>query len=347
MDAVACTSLDMDAHAERGMGEHRTKIEPVLHLLRCPATRQPLLIEQDMLVTPGRGNAYRLSEAGLPLFAENACSSDAETQRVHYDRIAANYIAHLRYPHTIEYAAYLDRALLKVVGAGNLGTIGEICCGRGEALQLVGARAERAIGIDISQNMLEAGLADYAAHPNIVFTQGDATRLPLADEIFDAVFILGGIHHVNDRRALFSEVFRVLRPGGRFFFREPCSDFVLWRALRAIIYRLSSELDHTTERPLIAEETVPILQSVGFEVTSYERHGFLGFCFLMNSDVLIFNRAFRFIPGIRRLTRLAADFDAWVLRRRSMQRAGLQVVGCAVKPDLAIGGGKLGPGGSA
>src|SRR6267143_5413638 len=80
-------------------------------------------LEQNALVTCDGGHAYRLSAAGLPLFAENACSSDAETQRAHYDRIAANYIAHLQYPHTIEYAAYLDRALLQVVGAGNLGTI--------------------------------------------------------------------------------------------------------------------------------------------------------------------------------------------------------------------------------
>ena len=333
MDGAA--SLDMGYRAEAALAGQRQKLEPALDLFRCPATGQPLVIEQNALVTCDGGHAYRLSTAGLPLFAEHACSSDAETQRAHYDRIAANYIAHLQYPHTIEYAAYLDRALLQVVGAGNLGTIAEICCGRGEALQLVGERAERAIGVDISQNMLEAGLADYADDPNIVLVQGDATRLPLADGIFDSVFILGGIHHVNDRRALFAEIFRVLKPGGNFFFREPCSDFVLWRALRAIIYRLSSELDHTTERPLIAEETVPVLQSVGFDVRSYERHGFLGFCLLMNSDVLIFNRAFRFIPGIRRLTRLAAKFDEWILSWPFMRRVGLQVVGCAVKPDLA------------
>jgi ubiquinone/menaquinone biosynthesis C-methylase UbiE len=337
---VAGTSLDMDYRAQAEAEGQRKKLKAVLDLLCCPATGQPLLIEQNTLVASDRSHAYRLSEAGLPLFAENAGSSDAETQRLHYDRIAANYIAHLQYPHTIEYAAYLDRALLQAVGAGNLGTIAEICCGRGEALQLVGMRAERAIGVDISQNMLEAGLADYAAEPNIVLVQGDATRLPLADGTFDSVFILGGIHHVNDRHALFSEVFRVLKPGGNFFFREPCSDFVLWRALRAIIYRLSSELDHTTERPLIEEETVPVLHSVGFELKNYERRGFLGFCFLMNSDVLIFNRAFRFIPGIRRLTRLAADFDEWVLHRQFMRRVGLQVVGCAVKPDLAADGGK-------
>jgi ubiquinone/menaquinone biosynthesis C-methylase UbiE/uncharacterized protein YbaR (Trm112 family) len=335
MDGAA--SLDVDYRAKAGVEGQRQKLKPMLDLLCCPATGQSLVIEQNTLMTSDGGHAYRISAAGLPLFAENACSSDAETQRAHYDRIAANYIAHLQYPHTIEYAAYLDRALLQVVGEAGLGTIAEICCGRGEALQLVGTRAERAIGVDISQNMLEAGLADYAAEPNIVLVQGDATRLPLADAIFDSVFILGGIHHVNDRRALFSEVFRVLKPSGKFFFREPCSDFVLWRALRVIIYRLSSELDHTTERPLIDEETMPVLHSVGFDLRSYQRHGFLGFCLLMNSDVLIFNRAFRFIPGIRRLTRLAADFDEWILRWSFMRRVGLQVVGCAVKPGLPAG----------
>lgn len=331
MDGATC--LKTGRSAECRADNQRTKLATVLDLLRCPATGEPLVIETDALITRDRGYAYQLSPAGLPIFAEITSSPDAETQRAHYDRIAANYIAHLHYPHTIEYAASLDRALLAVVGNGNLGAVAEICCGRGDALHLVGARAERAIGIDISRKMLEAGLAEYAAAPNIVLVQGDATRLPLGGGMFDAVFILGGIHHVSDRDALFSEVFRILKPGGHFFFREPCSDLALWRGLRAIIYRLSSELDHATERPLLERETVPVLQSVGFEVKSYQRHGFVGFCLLMNSDVLIFNRAFRFVPGIRRLTRFAADVDEWVLRWPLMRRAGLQVVGCAVKPD--------------
>jgi len=33
----------------------------------------------------------------------------------------------------------------------------------------------------------------------------------------------------------------------------------------------------------------------------------------MNSDVLIFNRLFRFVPGIRYLVRAAAAFDEWCL----------------------------------
>ena len=92
---------------------------------------------------------------------------------------------------------------------------------------LVAGRFERAVGVDISLNMLRAARNHHRA-PNLAFIQGDATRLPLADGAFDSVFMLGGIHHVNDRIALFREVARILKPGGRFYFREPVSDFWPW-----------------------------------------------------------------------------------------------------------------------
>ena len=61
----------------------------------------------------------------------------------------------------------------------------------------------------------------------------------------------------------------------------------------------------------------------------WKTYGFLGFCFLMNSDVLVFNRVFRFIPGIRALTRIAIKFDDWTVRMPALRHAGLQVVGWA------------------
>jgi hypothetical protein len=44
------------------------------------------------------------------------------------------------------------------------------------------------------------------------------------------------------------------------------------------------------------------------------------------------NRLLRLLPGIRGLTRLAARLDEWLLRLPGLRRAGLQVVGKAVKP---------------
>jgi SAM-dependent methyltransferase len=304
------------------------KLDPRwLRDLACPATREPLVFHGEILSNQSGTRTYRASTAGIPLFAAEFLGEDAQRQRAHYDAVASAYIENLHYPHTQEYAAYLDRELIDEIGAEGLGVSAEICCGRGEAFRLLGERIPRGLGIDISERMLEAAAAEL---PRFAFVQGDATRLPLADGVLDSVLMLGGIHHVNDRRALFGEVFRVLKPGGRFYFREPLSDFFLWRALRAVVYRLSPALDHETERPLLREETVPVLEAAGFRLRTWKTRGFFGFCVFMNSDVLVFNRLFRFLPGIRAATRAAAGFDH--LCTRALKDAGLQVIAVAQKP---------------
>ena len=306
-------------------------IDAFLDLLRCPETGLPLVREGDALAVRGRPNRYRLTPEGIPLFAGKLAPGDSETQRQHYNRIAAAYTANLGYPHTQEYIAFLDRKTLEAIGDAPIGTLAELCCGRGEALSLLGTRAARYVGVDISENMLQAAMAAHR-HPRAAFLQADATRVPLAEASVDTVVMLGGIHHVPARERLFAEVSRILKPGGRFVFREPVSDFVLWRALRAIIYKLSPMLDEQTERPLVYAETVPLLEQCGLRPLQYRTHGFFGFCLFMNSDVLVFNRLFRFIPGIRGVTRASAAVDEALLALPGLARAGLQVIGVAQKP---------------
>jgi ubiquinone/menaquinone biosynthesis C-methylase UbiE len=255
----------------------------------------------------------------------------AEDQRRHYNRIVNAYVANQGYPHTQEYMAYLDRALEEAIGPGTLGDTAELCCGQGEALKLLADRIERYVGVDVSENMLLAAVNAHR-HLEALFIQGDATDLPIADCSLDTVIMLGGIHHVPARRRLFGEIARVLRPGGRFIYREPVSDMWLWKALRAIVYRVSPVLDAANERPLTYGETVPVLQDAGLRSLVYSTHGFFGFMLFMNSDVLFFNRAFRFVPGIRPLTRASARLDAILLSLPPMRGWGLQVVGIAVKP---------------
>src|SRR5262249_11687565 len=151
----------------------------------------------------------------------------------------------------------------------------------------------------------------------------------------DTVVMLGGIHHVPARAQLFAEVARILKPGGRFLYREPVSDFFLWRALRAVIYRVSPMLDHGTERPLLYAETVPVMEAAGLRSLSYQTYGLFGFCLFMNSDVLFVNRFFRFVPGIRAVVRASARMDNAMLALPGMRRAGLQVIGVAQKPSAS------------
>jgi ubiquinone/menaquinone biosynthesis C-methylase UbiE len=306
-------------------------VERFLDVLRCPETGEPLIVARNALLSPDGSRRYRFNEVGIVLFAEKNLSLEAAAQRRHYNNIAAAYTANLDYPHTKEYLAYLDRAVLDAIGEGELGSVAELCCGRGEALALLSARARRYIGVDISENMLHA-IKKLHHHPNAIFVQADVVRIPLAPASVDTVIMFGGIHHVPARARLFAEIARILKPGGRFIYREPVSDFVIWRALRAMIYRLSPMLNHATERPLLYAETVPILERAGLRSLHYQTHGLFGFCLFMNSDVLFFNRLFRFVPGIRAIARASARMDAALLKFRALRRAGLQVVGVAEKP---------------
>ena len=309
-----------------------SRIEAFLDLLRCPKSNLPLMLQGDALVAVDGAHRYRMGANGIPLFAEDSLSPEAETQRRHYNKIAAAYSANLEYPHTQEYLAYLDQATLEAIGEGDLGTLAELCCGRGEALTLFGGRICRYVGIDISENMLQATRVLHNRRREALFVQGDATRLPIESGTVDTVAMLGGIHHVPARAQLFAEIARILRPGGRFLYREPVSDFVLWRALRAVIYRVSPMLNHETERPLVYEETVPVMERAGLRSLHYRTYGFLGFCLFMNSDVLFFNRLFRLLPGIRAITRASARLDQAILGLPGLGRAGVQVVGIAEKP---------------
>jgi len=309
-----------------------TALDHHLRRLRCPVSGQTLHRDNGRLVGDGGGRAYDLTPEEIPLFAAAPRRVESRVQQAHYDRIAGVYVRNLTEPHTQEYSACFDRLLLKMIPPGPLGLVGEICCGRGEALRLLAGRLDLgAIGVDISQGMLSAAATDLA-DDHCLFVQGDATGLPLADEIFDHVFVLGGIHHVNDRPRMFAEIYRVLKPGGCFYWREPLDDFIGWRWLRAVIYRLSSTLDADTERPLRGGETRQQLRDAGLEVIRWQPCGLLGFCLFMNSDVLVVNRLWRYVPGIRRITRAFVALDQWMLRLPGLRHAGLQVVGAARKP---------------
>lgn len=313
---------------------HSIDLDRILALLSCPQTGEALRRDGQSLTNQSGSTSYQVSESGIPLFAEHFLSPEAAIQQEHYDHIADAYAANLQYPHTQEYMDYMDRVLREEISEVEFGTCAEVCCGTGEAFALFKDSIDTGVGVDISSSMLTKA---QHAFPNsqLNFVQGDATLLPLADNTFDTVVMLGGIHHVPDRQALFEQIFRVLKPGGVFFFREPVSDFWLWKFLRAIVYRLSPILDHETERPLLYSETVPVLASAGFEQTTWRTCGFFGFCLFMNSDVLFVNRLFRFIPGIRGITRAFARFDDWCTRRSLLKRAGLQVVGSARKPAVS------------
>lgn len=76
------------------------------------------------------------------------------------------------------------------------------------------------LGFDLSWPMLKHGkqLVRKSGITNISMIQGDVLNLPFTDHHFDVVNCAAALHLFGNLATVFSEVSRVLKPGGRFTF---------------------------------------------------------------------------------------------------------------------------------
>ena len=78
------------------------------------------------------------------------------------------------------------------------------------------------VGIDMTKEMLEKSrsTAKLLGYKNVEFREGLAENLPVEDNWADVVISNGVINLCADKRKVFTEILRVLRPGGRLQFAD-------------------------------------------------------------------------------------------------------------------------------
>ncbi len=97
----------------------------------------------------------------------------------------------------------------------------DLGCGRGtdtlEAARRTGSGGH-AVGLDLTSAMVVKATENAmdAGFTNASFVRGDIEKLPFADERFDAVISNCVINHARDKARVYREIYRVLRPNGRF-----------------------------------------------------------------------------------------------------------------------------------
>ena len=90
----------------------------------------------------------------------------------------------------------------------------EVGCGTGCDLLQFAKHGALATGVDITPRHLELARQRVGSLATVV--HGDARNLPFRDASFDYVYSHGVLHHSDHPREIVEEIFRVLRPGGRF-----------------------------------------------------------------------------------------------------------------------------------
>ena len=104
------------------------------------------------------------------------------------------------------------KAVAKAVDARPTERVLDLAAGTATSSQPFVEAGAYVVPCDFSLGMLREG---KKRHPRMPFTAGDATKLPFADGVFDAVTISFGLRNVQDTDAALAELLRVTRPGGR------------------------------------------------------------------------------------------------------------------------------------
>jgi ubiquinone/menaquinone biosynthesis C-methylase UbiE len=127
------------------------------------------------------------------------------------------------------------------------GTLLDIGCGPGNLLREISNSYPemQLVGLDISPEMIV--LAEKRLPRSVKLVCADAARTPLQDDSIDFIISSGALHHWQDAGQVFSEVQRVLAPGGRFLLldlrRDPSR--VLFGAAKFMSVFMPRELKRT------------------------------------------------------------------------------------------------------
>lgn len=138
------------------------------------------------------------ADAAQAYFAENA------TQ---WDQIRSLYVAEAR----------VEAEVLEAAGRGRVRRLVDLGSGTGRMLTLLGPQADQALGLDLSQQMLniarrnvtEAGLS------NVELRHGDIFDTRLPEGVGDLVVVHQVLHYLGDPAAAVKEAARIVAPDGK------------------------------------------------------------------------------------------------------------------------------------
>ncbi|GAC1457845.1 MAG: methyltransferase domain-containing protein [Chamaesiphon sp.] len=145
----------------------------------------------------------------------------------------------------------------------------DLCCGSGQATQVLVQYSQQVIGLDASPLSLKRAQQNV---PQAKYVEAFAEEMPFSDNQFDLVHTSVAMHEMKPEvlRQILKEVYRVLKPGGVFAlvdFHRP-RNWLFWPGLVLFLVLFETE----TAWQLLDTNLVDLLEESGFQVKENALH---------------------------------------------------------------------------
>ena len=127
------------------------------------------------------------------------------------------------------------------------------------------------VGIDNSEFMLEIAKKRCSELPSVTFRKANATSLPFTDSEFNAVVVSQVYEYVSEIDIALSELFRVLKPGGRALIMDTDWDSLVWNSRdKEKANQIFEVWEQHLFDPNLPSKLSPILIKKGFQISDVQ-----------------------------------------------------------------------------
>jgi ubiquinone/menaquinone biosynthesis C-methylase UbiE/catechol 2,3-dioxygenase-like lactoylglutathione lyase family enzyme len=161
--------------------------------------------------------------------------------------------------------------LVEISGIRPTDVVLDIATGGGHVANALAPLAEQITALDLTTEILDVARRFISGngYSHVDFVQGDAERLPFADNRFDIVTSRIAPHHFPNLLAFIQESFRVLKPGGRFLLAD---NVVPEEDEKDVFYNeVEKRRDYSHHRAWKKSEWIRMLEEHCFEIEEWYR----------------------------------------------------------------------------
>jgi len=215
--------------------------------------------------------------------------TNAQAQIELHRALAPRYAYRYSFPFSRLFQQDWHAEMMSHIPSGS-GPILDLGCGTGFFLAELLEAHPKAVGLDISYDMLR--VSDQYI-PGAKLVTGDAERLPFRPGVFDVVFCKGSLHHTRDHVAFLNHCREALGQEGVLIMSEPCNDNPFIRLARALMYKKSQHFD-VGDQGFTRKGILNLLDQADFDTTTVKKYGVFAYVFAGFPDHL---GILKYIPG--------------------------------------------------